>query len=273
MRKQILLLLAGLVFSTSAWAFNYEALGVHSPAMNKEVKVSIITPEGYSPTAAEPYDVVYLLHGHSGNNESWYKQGHVGPYADQYGIIIVCPDGDKSWYWDSPVDPTFRYETFVAEELVAWVDATYRTRADRTGRAITGLSMGGHGALWLAIRHQETFGAVGSTSGGVDIRPFPKNWNMSERLGTIEENPHYWEQYTVTNIVEQIPTDGSLAMIVDCGVADFFYEVNCELHEKLLARGVPHDFYTRPGKHNWPYWTNSIKFQLLFFDNYFKQNN
>ncbi len=272
MKRDILSLLATCLLCTSAWAFNYEALGVHSPAMNKEVKVSIITPEGYSPTAAKPYDVVYLLHGHGGNHESWYKQGYVGPYADQYGIIIVCPDGDKSWYWDSPVDPTFRYETFVAEELVEWVDATYRTRADRTGRAIAGLSMGGHGALWLAIRHQDTFGAVGSTSGGVDIRPFPKNWNMSDRLGTIEENPHYWEQYTVTNLVEQIPTDGSLAMIVDCGVADFFYKVNCELHEKLLARGVPHDFYTRPGKHNWEYWPNSIKFQLLFFDNYFKSN-
>lgn len=272
MRKQTLLLLAGLVFSTSAWAFNYDALGVHSPAMNKEVMVSVITPDGYDAAGEQTYDVVFLLHGFSGNNESWYKLGHVGPYADQYGFIIVCPDGDTSWYWDSPIDPTYRYTTFVAEELVEWVDKNYKTKADRTGRAITGLSMGGHGALYLAITHQQTFGAVGSTSGGVDIRPFPKKWHMSLRLGTIEENPHYWDEYTVTNMVDRIPTDGSLAMVVDCGTEDFFYKVNCEFHDKLLARGVPHDFYTRPGKHNWTYWVGSIKYQLLYFDNYFKNN-
>ena len=272
MKKNLFALLGALIMTTSAWAFSIEAIGVHSAAMNKDVMVSVITPDTYNHKADEPYDIVYLLNGYGGNHESWYKFAHVGPYADQYGIIIVCPDGNNSWYWDSPVDPTFRYETFVAGELVAWVDANYHTKANRTGRAITGLSMGGHGALWLAIRHQDTFGAVGSTSGGVDIRPFPKNWEMAKRLGTIQENPHYWEQYTVTNLVEQIPTDGSLAMIVDCGTEDFFYKVNCEFHAKLTARGVPHDFYVRPGKHNWEYWPNSIKFQLLFFDNYFKSN-
>ena len=271
-RKIYSLLVALLACTTTLLAFNHEVANVHSPAMNKEVAVTILTPDGYSPTAEVIYDVVYLLHGHSGNNESWFKLGNVGPYADQYGIIIVCPDGDTSWYWDSPIDPTYRYETFVSIELPAWVDATYRTNATRTGRAITGLSMGGHGALWNGIRHQDVFGAVGSTSGGVDIRPFPKNWNMPDRLGKKEDNPQYWEDYTVTNIVDWVPTDGSLAMIVDCGTEDFFYKVNCELHEKLAARGVPHDFYVRPGRHNWPYWTNSIKYQLLFFDNYFKNN-
>ena len=74
-----------------------------------------------------------------------------------------------SWYWNSPVDPKSQYETFISDELIKAIDSKYKTIKNRTGRAITGLSMGGHGALYLAIKHQDVFGAAGSMSGGVDI--------------------------------------------------------------------------------------------------------
>ncbi|MEG1935018.1 MAG: esterase family protein, partial [Rikenellaceae bacterium] len=57
----------------------------------------------------------------------------------------------------------------------------------------------------------------------------------------------------------------SLSLIIDCGVSDFFYDVNCELHRKLVDMKIPHDFISRPGVHNWFYWSNSIQYQLLFF--------
>ena len=66
-------------------------------------------------------------------------------------------------------------------------------------------------------------------------------------------------------------TPESLNIIFDCGVDDFFYEVNCNLHEKLMKEGIPHDFYVRPGAHNWRYWNNSIKYQMLFFSNCFSK--
>lgn len=100
-------------------------------------------------------------------------------------MIIVCPDGRNSWYWDSPVDPSMQMESFFTDCLIPTVDSLYRTMPARGGRAITGLSMGGHGALWLAWRHPDLFGAAGSMSGGVDIRPFPANWNMADRLGRM----------------------------------------------------------------------------------------
>lgn len=269
--KRYLTLIVALLVLTTAQAFEHKVVAVHSPSMEKDVAVTLILPDGYD-TATEPYDVVYLLHGFGNDNESWHTLGGVARFADQYGLIFVCPDGAKSWYWDSPIDPTLRYETFVAEELVAWVDGNLKSRPERTSRAITGLSMGGHGALYLGTRHPQTFGAMGSTSGGVDIRPFPTGWEMHLRLGMQEEHPENWEQHTVINLVEQIPTDGSQAIIIDCGTEDFFYEVNCNLHQKMLSFGIPHDFYVRPGKHHWPYWQGSIAYQLLFFDNYFKNN-
>jgi S-formylglutathione hydrolase FrmB len=129
--------------------------------------------------------------------------------------------------------------------------------------------MGGHGALYLALKHQDVFGTAGSMSGGVDIRPFPNNWDMALRLGTYSEHPENWEKYTVINMLHLLKPN-SLALIIDCGTEDFFYKVNENLHEQLLYRNIPHDYITRPGAHNWIYWTNSIQYQLLFMNNYFR---
>jgi len=141
--------------------------------------------------------------------------------------------------------------------LVNYIDEHYSTIKDRKGRAITGLSMGGYGALYLAFRHQDVYGAVGSMSGGVDIRPFPLNWDLSKRLGSYAEHPENWEKNTDINLLYLL-TPGSLAITFDCGTEDFFYGVNRALHEKLLERNIRHDFTTRPGGHTWEYWANSI---------------
>ena len=271
MKKLLLTLTACFAFATSLKAYNHEIVAVHSKAMNKDIAVTVITPDSYA-EGTNNYNVVYLLHGFGDNNETWTRLGKAAPHTDSHQLIFVCPDGEMSWYWDSPIDPSYRYETFVAKELIEWVDANYRTNASREGRAITGLSMGGHGALYISLRHQDTFGAAGSTSGGVDIRPFPDGWDMALRLGTVEERPENWENYTVINMLHLLPTDGSFKLIIDCGTEDFFYEVNCALHHALLERSIPHDFYVRPGQHNWNYWSNSIQYQLLFFSNYFKNN-
>ena len=131
--------------------------------------------------------------------------------------------------------------------------------------------MGGHGAMWLSFRHKDIFGAAGSTSGGVDIRPFPNNWNMSEWLGKESENQEVWEKYTVINLVEHLKND-ELALIFDCGYSDFFFEVNNNFHEKLLKYKIDHDFIVRPGAHNGDYWRNSIDYQIVFFNKFFNRN-
>lgn len=122
----------------------------------------------------------------------WLQITDLRSLSERYRMIFVCPDGEKSWYWDSPLHAESQFETFISGELPAWIDARYPTIAAREGRAITGLSMGGHGALWNAVRHPDVFGAAGSTSGGVDIRPFPDSWEMKEQLGELKDNPARW---------------------------------------------------------------------------------
>lgn len=216
--------------------------------------------------------VVYLLHGHGGWYANWLMKTPGLLYAaDFYKILIVCPDGGyNSWYLDSPVDPAVKFETYISKEVPEYIDAHYPTIKDRKARAITGLSMGGHGGLFLGFRHADTFGACGSMSGGVDLRPFPKNWQLTEKLGDTATYAINWKNYSVTTIIENKPAD-SLAIIIDCGTEDFFYTVNHTLHEKMVQLKIPHDYIERPGKHDWAYWSNAVEYQLLYFHNYFKK--
>jgi len=194
-------------------------------------------------------------------------------YADRYGIIVVSPDGNyNSWYFDSLLIPESKYETYISKELVEWIDSHYKTIANRDGRAITGLSMGGHGSLYLAFKHQDVYATVGSMSGGVDIRPFPNNWDISKYLGSFSENPERWNNHSVINLTHLL-TPESLDIIIECGTADFFYDVNVRLHEKLLYNNIPHTFTSSPGGHTWDFWKNSIKYQMELFNTHFESIN
>lgn len=271
MKKSLFsLLFIAIVFI--AKAATVDTVLIHSKCMNKDVKCVVITPRNYqSDTAHLP--VLYLLHGYSGNYRDWVsKAPDLLNAIDKNGFIVVCPDGAfGSWYFDSPVDSTMKYETNVALEIPAYIDAHYRTIASRKARAIAGLSMGGHGALYLAIKHREIFGAAGSMSGGVDFRPFPDNWDIKKYLGDYASHKAAWDKNVVVNLVDSLQ-DGDLKIIVDCGVKDFFIDVNRSLNQKLLSKNIAHDYIERPGEHNWEYWNNAVKYQLLFFHQYFVDN-
>ncbi len=252
-------------------AAHIDTVLVHSQAMNQDIPTLIITPEGYD-TAAAPLPVVYLLHGYSGNYTDWLSKAPViTELADHYQVLIVCPDGGyNSWYLNSPLDPSSQYETHVAREVVDYVDAHYNTVRQANGRAITGLSMGGHGALFLAIRHPDIFGAAGSMSGGVKLTHDIHRWEIALKLGRYEEHPLRWDSLSVVNMADTL-RHTALPMIIDCGTDDFFLVVNRELHQTLLDKNIPHDYTERPGSHNWDYWNNAVVYQFLYFCTFFDQ--
>ena len=162
-KKKNLLIALLLIWVAPSFAAKVDTLLIKSPSMNKEVQVVVVTPDAASGKKSVACPTIYLLHGYGGNAKTWIDiKPNLPQIADEKGIIFVCPDGKTSWYWDSPVNPSFRYETFISSELVKYIDEHYKTIADRKGRAITGLSMGGHGAMWNAIRHKDMFGHCGS---------------------------------------------------------------------------------------------------------------
>jgi S-formylglutathione hydrolase FrmB len=261
-----------------AIAGSVDTIEMKSQYLKKAIKFVVIQPSQQSQQRnqldpQERYPVVYLLNGYDGNYAQWTKTApQLAKTADDLKMIFVYPDGGKSsWYFDSPIDSSIRYESYIIKELVPYVDANFPTKANPKSRAITGLSMGGHGAMYLAIRHSDVFGAAGSTSGGFDFRPFPKSWDIKKALGEYEENKERWYDYTVMRQVELL-TNKQLAIIFDCGVDDTFINVNRALHEKLLQLKIDHDYIERSGGHNHDYWRSSIDFQMLFFHQFFQKN-
>ena len=123
-------------------AAQVDTLMVRSESMNKDIKIVAIQPE--KAVKGEKCPVVYLLHGHGGHAKTWIQvRPDLPEIADRDGIIFICPDGSRdSWYWDSPQVKESRYETFISKELINYVDTHFNTIADRSKRAITGLSMG-----------------------------------------------------------------------------------------------------------------------------------
>jgi S-formylglutathione hydrolase FrmB len=264
----ILFILAG----QALYASSVDTVSIFSNSMRKEIRCVVIKPNTYKKKRNQ-FPVVYLLHGYGGNYANWVsKVNDLKLYADDYNLLIVCPDGGySSWYFDSPVDSSIRYETHIATEVVPFIDSHYRTIADRQHRAITGLSMGGHGGLFLGWRHADIFGACGSMSGGVDINASRQKYDISKRIGDTVTYADNWKRYAVINIIDNQPS-APLAIIVDCGTEDFFYDINKNLHQKLLRLGIAHDYIERPGKHDWVYWQNAVGYQLLYFHKYFSRN-
>jgi S-formylglutathione hydrolase FrmB len=259
-----------VLIGMQAIAGSVDTIEMKSQYLKKAIKFVIIQPSQLN--SQERYPVVYLLNGYDGNYAQWTKTApQLAKTADDLKMIFVYPDGGKSsWYFDSPTDSSMQYESYIIKELVPYVDAHFPTKANPKSRAITGLSMGGHGGLYLAIRHSDVFGAAGSTSGGFDFRPFPKSWNLPNILGEYETNQARWYDYTVMRQVELL-TNKQLAIIFDCGVDDTFINVNRALHEKLLQLKIDHDYIERSGGHNHAYWRSSIDFQMLFFHQFFQK--
>lgn len=275
MLNRYLFLISLFIAVSVAYAQRIDTVEVYSPKMDRMIKNVVILPEQYNKNPKARYPVLFLLHGVGGNYRTWItvSKPSLPQEANRWNMIIVCPDGQKSWYWDSPADRHYQFETFIGKELVEYIDKNYRTVASPQGRAISGYSMGGHGGLWIGINHPDIFGACGAMSGGVDIRPFATKWEMARFLGkTYQDDVQLWDNHTVMGILNKI-VPGRQAIIFDCGREDMFYQINERLHNELLYRNIPHNYISRPGKHEQAYWNNAVDYQLMFFSSFFTSPN
>jgi putative tributyrin esterase len=261
-----------LLFAFLTAQAKVDTLVIQSPSMQKTLKAGVVTPDSHSKKKNGPYPVLYLLHGHSGNFSNWLKvppqKDLLQTMADKYQLIIVTPDGGyDSWYFDSPVNKTSQYETYITQELRQEVENRYKTIATSSGRFISGLSMGGHGALYLSARHPELYLAAGSMSGAVNVAGIDRQNilpGIEALLGPKQENLIVYKANSIVHMVPQLKQSG-VQFIIDCGVDDFLIEDNRELHRRLIYEKVPHDYIERPGAHTWDYWGSALEYHLLFF--------
>lgn len=285
MKKTPFFLFASFVlFSISSIAATVDSIDIASTAMGKTYKAAVVLPTSYAKSKVA-YPVLYLLHGGGGHFRDWLTSTPdkmlVKDLADQYNLIIVMPEGETfSWYLNSPLDKTSQFETYISEEVISKIDNTYRTVKNKKGRVITGLSMGGHGSLYLSSRHPDLFSAAGSMSGALDLKTgnwkipadFNKNGNtgFEKLLGRDTLTTVYFDN-SVVNMADKMKTN-ALPLIIDIGVDDFLIEPNRELHRRLVYNHTPHDYSERPGGHSWDYWQNSLPYHIMFFYKILKAN-
>ena len=261
-----------------------DTISVYSPSMKKSLKAAITFPSSYQKGQSR-YPVVYLLHGGSGAYSDWYQKvtekGIVNQLAEEHKVLIVTPGvGPASYYYDSPLLDSVRYETYMIQELIPFIDKNYRTLAQKESRAITGLSMGGHGAITLAAKHPTLFIAAGSMSGvmnidtdlwkvGEDFRSLRKKGQI-EILGPINYQGPLFNPYTAVGLVDQLKSQ-KVSLIIDCGVDDFLIETNRQMHSLLMEKKVAHEYIERPGAHTWNYWTEALPVQFFFLSKSLKR--
>jgi S-formylglutathione hydrolase FrmB len=285
----------------------------HSDALGVDKAVVVYLPAGYDAAGSKHWPVLYYLHGLAGDETNWVEHGKLDRAADELGLdaIVVMPDGDNGFYTDSdakldydacvkdgtglliPTQPKLktcvrsaRYETYVTRDLIAWVDGEYRTIATRAGRGIAGLSMGGFGALKLALRHPDLFGAVASHSGidallyiapdpydkaSVKLLDDPKLWGrgLAELgawvRGIFGDDIATWRANDPATLVEHL-APGTLAIYLDAGTEDDFrLHLGMQyLHDRLLERKIAHEYYLGPGHHNFELWAARVPKSLAF---------
>jgi S-formylglutathione hydrolase FrmB len=265
-----------ILISASAWAASVDSLDIPSQAMRKTYKAAVVLPASYANSKFN-YPVLYLLHGGFGHYRDWISKTPdkelLNRLADQYNLIIVLPEGEVfSYYIDSPIKKESQFESYIIKDVIAKIDNTYRTNRTSKARVISGLSMGGYGALYLAARHPDLFCAAGSMSGA--LNPDMMTWNLpqemslnikkafAEIIGPVESTDY--SVYSVIVMSDKFRKNGT-KLIFDCGVDDFLIEPNRELHRRLLFNHTDHDYSERPGGHTWDYWQNSLPHQYYFF--------
>lgn len=283
-----------------------------APSLGVTKHLVVYLPPSYGRDTTRRYPVAYYLHGLSGTETDWVSKGSIDAVADSLfargapETIVVLPDGDDGWYttWVTPVAyrtcadtlhnespdrycvARERYDDYIAHDVVQHVDSTYRTRRDRDGRGIGGLSMGGYGAVSIALRYSDIFGSAASHSGVLSPMYFgPKPFAAPVRYASNADElktagAPYWSRYLLywgtdvdrwraadpAHIADLAKRRGQRlpALFIDCGADDPFIEQNRALHAELTRLGIRHEYAEWPGAHTWRYWSTHVPESLAW---------
>jgi enterochelin esterase-like enzyme len=272
----------------SAAELHVEYASLQSAALGKELKFAVQFPPSYESDPKRRYPVLYFLHGMFGNEGEFQRRGvaaAVSKLREEGSIgdfIIVAPAGENSFYLNAKNG--VRYEDAIIQDLIPYVEKTYRVIGTRDARAIQGISMGGWGALLLAFKHPEMFSTVTTHSAALFAElPHPSGEDRRAQfilklVGNIFGTPPDEEFFKTVNPV--YIADGNAAAIkksgikvyFDCGEQDRygFQESNKAFDERLTKLGIAHEFHLFPGNHGWEYMISVADHSYTFLWKNFK---
>ena len=235
-------------------------LHFHSPALAKAWAMTVIVPE--CSVGTPPFPVCSLLHGLSDDHMSWARQTSIERHVAGLPLIVVMPDGGRGFYCDAVAGPAD--ERYLLEDVIGFVDRTFHTIAERQGRVIGGLSMGGYGAVKLALKYPQLFCSAVAHSAALDVRRRIERPEIAEEMRRIfgpapgggPDDPY---ALAATMDRRLLP-----ALRLDCGREDGLLEENRAFHRHLEQLGIPHEYAEFPGAHTWDYWDHHVQEAIAF---------
>jgi len=233
-----------------------------SNVLGKMTGAMILSPERED--LRGPFPVFYLLHGLSDDYSAWMRRSTIERHVENLPLLVVMPDGGRGWYTDAREG--FAYDTAIAHELVSLVDRTFHTDARREARVIGGLSMGGYGALKLALAHPDLFCSAVSHSGAllVPTRQDAPEHVLRDELRRIFGTEVRGGRHDLQTLVGQLDRDRLPALRIDCGTEDALLDENRQFHARLEKLGIPHEYAEYPGNHDWNYWDLHVQEAIAF---------
>ncbi len=241
---------------------------IYSPALGRRERLVVYLPPGYAAGSAH-YPLLLLLHGLPGRPDDFVGHGVVGRIdaliaaGEIRPLVVAMPAGgdratDDTEWADSATRSGERWETYVARDVVDLMQSRYRVRARRASRGIAGISMGGFGAMNLALHHRGEFAAVGSWSGYFHT-------NTPSVHGTSPaEQARYSPARYVPKLTPSLASEHP-AISFYSGSRDRFHGENTAFDRLLTRLGVPHRFTSVPGAgHNWALWSSRVDAEITF---------
>lgn len=227
--------LAILTLGASGAAAQARTVRQASVSLGSQRIFSILLPPDYADSDRR-YPVVYLFHGGGQDHTAFMARSVFPALARKQDAIVVMPAADRN-YSAMPAEAQARYHTYVASELVDYVDANYRTIGSPQSRAIAGISMGGRIATITALQHPQRFGVVGAFSAALRT-------DTSDLVATAAGSPTYF--------------------YVSCGTADTLLPASRQFVTRLTEQKLAHEYHEIPGgEHAWNVWDEELR---IFFD-------
>ncbi|MBA4250518.1 MAG: hypothetical protein C0425_04460 [Chlorobiaceae bacterium] len=232
-------------------------------SQNYSIRYSVFFPATYQETEKD-FPTIFMLHGLGGDFRQWQTIADLQKFADKYQFIIFTVDGFiDSWYLNSKFDKEMQYETMFIERFLPKIFARYRINEGKLG--ITGLSMGGHGAIKFVLKYPEIFSAGASTSGILDITKFDDRSTIAQHLGEFNSYPENWKANSCYYLLDKL-TNKNVKLFVDSGVDDYAYDVTRAFKEKADSLGISCEFLEMEGGHFHEYWSRAVVHHFNFFD-------
>lgn len=243
-----------------------------SNVLGKQTTAQVLLPE----TGKGPFPVFYLLHGLSDDSSLWLRRSRIEWYVRDLPLIVVMPDGYRSFYTKPVAGPD--YAAHIGVELPTFIERNFQARPERAARAIGGLSMGGYGALRIGLGFSDRFCSVNSHSGAVGWGNFDFKFGPAAPASLAGRGPEFMRELNAIFGDDPRGTDHDLgvlarralaagnlpSLLLDCGTDDFLIEDNRAFHAELSKTAVPHTYREFPGAHTWDYWDTHIQEALAF---------